>query len=62
MKLVIPPKQDEANAILKSLYVCEAKGCGYVHERKAKFCKDHATPADRIEVEKEWAERNQSSQ
>ena len=48
------PKQDEANAIIKSLYICEARGCGDITERKAKFCKFHATPEQRIEVEAEY--------
>jgi hypothetical protein len=51
---VLPPKQDEANAVIKVMYVCEALGCGDITERKAKFCKFHATPELREEVEAEF--------
>lgn len=51
---VLPPKQDEVNAVIKTLYVCEAKGCGWVSERKAKYCEFHTHAADREECEKEY--------
>jgi hypothetical protein len=43
--------------MLKKLYVCEAKGCGWVSERKAKFCADHVMASQRIECEAEFAAR-----
>ncbi len=46
-----PAKQDEGGtAIVKSLYICETPGCGIVHERKARFCSDHALVNDRAET------------
>jgi len=56
MRIIAPPKQDEANPMLKSLYVCETKGCGYVHEKKRKFCEDCMDKTVRAEIEKEYAE------
>lgn len=55
---VTPPQQDEAFAVRKTLYVCEAKGCGLIHERKARFCIDHATAPQRVETEKEFFARH----
>lgn len=55
--MVAPPKQDEANAVIKTLYVCQCKGCGIVHDRNARFCADHAIVSSRAETEKEYNER-----
>jgi hypothetical protein len=57
-KIIAAPRQDETlDPMLKRLYVCEAKGCGIIHERNAKFCLDHATAAQRVETEAEFATR-----
>jgi hypothetical protein len=53
-----PPAQDEANAMLKKLYVCHCRGCGWPSERKAIYCKDHATAEQRAECEAEHDKRS----
>ena len=58
-KIVAPPRQDETLApMLKTLYVCEAKGCGWVSERKARYCADHVMASQRVECEAEFARLN----
>lgn len=58
-KIVAAPRQDETlDPMLKKMYVCECRGCGIVSERKARFCADHATPAQRVETEAEFAARS----
>ena len=60
-KIVAPARQDETlDPMLKKLYVCEAKGCGIVYERNAKYCPDHATAAQRVETEAEFAAQKQA--
>jgi hypothetical protein len=44
---VLSPNQDESSDFVKKLYVCETPGCGIFHERKARYCIDHATPEKR---------------
>jgi hypothetical protein len=58
---LLPPLfalQDETlDPMFKKVYVCEVKGCGISHGRNAKFCLDHATAAQRVETEAEFAAR-----
>ena len=60
IKRISAPQQDEANAVMKSLYVCEALGCGWISDRKAKYCIDHATAPQRVETENEYLARHAS--
>ena len=39
---------------LKTLYICEFEGCGWVSERKSKYCADHARASQRAECRKEF--------
>jgi hypothetical protein len=53
---VVSPQQDESSDFIKKLYVCECPGCGAFTDRKAQYCIDHATAAQRVETIKEHAE------
>lgn len=53
MRIIKPPQQDEGLAMVKSLFVCETKGCSIVHERKAKFCPDCSDKSVRDEIERQ---------
>jgi hypothetical protein len=39
---------------LKTLYICEFEGCGWVSERKSKYCADHARASQRAQCRKEF--------
>jgi hypothetical protein len=51
------PKQDEGStATVKSLYVCECRGCGYFFDnmKPRRFCENHLTAESRKEAEAEY--------
>lgn len=57
-KIVSAPKQEETlDPMLKKMYICSCRGCGWIHEKNTMYCADHKTAADRRETEAEWNAR-----
>ena len=54
-----PAYQDELlQRRLKSLYICETKGCGVIHENKTIHCRDCQKAEDRKLIEDEWRQNH----
>lgn len=56
-RYVVPPQQDEANAIVKTLHICPTRGCGITMDKKNKHCDNCQTAADRKLIEDEFDAR-----
>jgi hypothetical protein len=45
---------------LKTLYICQCVGCGWISERKSKYCVDHAKASQRAECRIEFTAISQT--